>query len=139
MRQVELTIFSVTELVTPPLEDVILPGVTRDSVLALARDHANGKLKLNLPSNFVVSERPINMKEIKQAAESGRLLEIFGAGTAAIVCPVKAIGYLGKDIPVPVGEDGMGPLTKTFLEEIQKRQLGVVESDWSVTVTNGKD
>ncbi len=57
-------------------------------------------------------------------------------GTAAIVCPVKAIGYLGEDINVPVGENGMGPVTKTILDEIVKRQLGVVESEWSVTVTD---
>lgn len=65
---------------TPPLEDVVLPGVTRDSVLALARDHAAGKLQLNLPSNLVVSERPITMGEVKEAADSGKLLEVFGSG-----------------------------------------------------------
>lgn len=47
---------------------------------------------------------------------------------------MKAIGYLGKDVNIPVGEAGMGPLTKVFLDEIVKRQLGVVESDWAVTV-----
>jgi len=75
------------------------------------------------------------MGEVKEAADSGKLLEVFGSGTAAIVCPVKAIGYLGKDIQIPIGEQGMGPVTKTILDEIVKRQLGVVESDWSVTVT----
>jgi len=124
-----------TELVTPPLEDVILPGVTRDSIISLARDHATGKLKLDLPDKLIVSERPITMKEVTEAAESGRLLEVFGSGTAAIVCPVKGIGYEGKDIPVPVGVQGMGPITKTLLDEIVKRQLGAVESDWSVLVT----
>lgn len=52
-----------------------------------------------------------------------------------MVCPVEAIGYLGKDISIPVGEHGMGPLTKVFLDEIVRRQLGAVDSDWSVTVT----
>ncbi|KAG9001087.1 hypothetical protein FRB93_012467 [Tulasnella sp. JGI-2019a] len=71
-----------TELVTPPLEDVILPGVTRDSVLSLAQDHASGKLKLpGLPDKLTVSERHIKMKEVKDAAEEGRLLEVFGCGT----------------------------------------------------------
>ncbi|KAG8906611.1 hypothetical protein FRB99_006481 [Tulasnella sp. 403] len=124
------------ELVTPPLEDVILPGVTRDSVLALARDHAAGLLRLpGLPSKLQVSERAITMGEVKNAAANGQLLEVFGSGTAAIVCPVKTIGYMGSDIPVPVGEEGMGPITKALLDEIVKRQLGVVESEWSVTVT----
>jgi len=75
------------------------------------------------------------MKEVKAAADAGHLLEVFGSGTAAIVCPVKAIGYLGKDIVVPVGEQGMGPMTKAFLDEIVGRQLGTVKSDWSVTVS----
>lgn len=66
---------------TPPLEDIILPGVTRDSVLALARDHAAGKLRLpGLPDNLRVSERKISMNEIRDAADGGRLLEVFGSG-----------------------------------------------------------
>lgn len=70
-----------TELATPPLDDIILPGVTRDSVLALARDHASGKLHIpGLPDNFKVSERPIKMSEVEAAAKSGSLLEVFGSG-----------------------------------------------------------
>ena len=70
-----------TELVTPPLDGMILPGVTRDSVLALARNHVSGKQRLaDLPEKFVVSERPVAMKEVKEASKNGRLLELFGAG-----------------------------------------------------------
>ncbi|CAE6469562.1 unnamed protein product [Rhizoctonia solani] len=127
-----------TELATPPLEDVILPGVTRDSILALARDHESGKARIpGLPDNLKVSERHIKMAEVKAAAESGNLLEAFGAGTAAIVCPVKAIGYQGKDINIPVGDEGMGPICKGILDQIVARQMGTVESDWSVVVTEG--
>jgi branched-chain amino acid aminotransferase len=69
------------ELVTPPLNDLILPGVTRDSVLALARDHTSGKKPIvGLPADLVVSERSITMKEVKEKAQSGNLLEVFGAG-----------------------------------------------------------
>jgi branched-chain amino acid aminotransferase len=69
------------ELVTPPLDDLILPGVTRDSVLVLAREHASKKNPIpGLPSNLVISERPISMKEVKAKAKSGNLLEIFGTG-----------------------------------------------------------
>lgn len=60
---------------------MILPGVTRDSVLSLARDHISGVKKLpNMPDKLVVSERPVTMAEVKGASESGRLLELFGAG-----------------------------------------------------------
>lgn len=126
------------ELVTPPLEDLILPGVTRDSILCLARDHVAGKITIpGLPNDLVVSERHITMNELKSASESGNLLEVFGAGTAAIVCPVKEIGYKGKDIKIPVGEQGMGPMCKGILDQIVARQMGKIESDWSVVVTEG--
>jgi len=77
LNDVELAI----ELVTPPLDGMILPGVTRDSVLALARDHVSGVKRLpHLPENLVVSERPVTMKEVKAASQSGELVELFGAG-----------------------------------------------------------
>jgi branched-subunit amino acid aminotransferase/4-amino-4-deoxychorismate lyase len=69
------------ELVTPPLDGMILPGVTRDSVLALARAHASGTSRLlDLPGRLTVSERPVTMKEVKAAAHSGHLVELFGTG-----------------------------------------------------------
>lgn len=69
------------ELVTPPLDGMILPGVTRDSVLSLARAHISGKHEVvGLPSNLLVNERPIAMGEIKLACQHGQLVELFGAG-----------------------------------------------------------
>jgi len=69
------------ELVTPPLDGMILPGVTRDSVLALARSHAAGTLRIpNLTTKLAVSERGVTMKEVSEAVQSGRLVEMFGAG-----------------------------------------------------------
>ena len=69
------------ELVTPPLDGTILPGVTRDSILSLARRHAAGALRIpNLTPKLVVSERGVTMKEVCDAVESGRLVEMFGSG-----------------------------------------------------------
>jgi branched-chain amino acid aminotransferase len=69
------------ELVTPPLDGMILPGVTRDSVLSLARSHAAGTLRIpSLTSKLVVSERGVTMKEICDAVQFGRLVEMFGSG-----------------------------------------------------------
>jgi len=125
----------VTEFVTPPLDDIVLPGVTRDSVIAIAREHGSNVNPIaGLPDKLVLSERPITMGEVKQAARDGTLLEVFGCGTAAIVCPVKRIGYRGEDISVPTGEDGIGPFTKVILKEISGRQVGTIPSDWSVIV-----
>jgi branched-chain amino acid aminotransferase len=61
------------ELVTPPLDGTILPGVTRDSILSLTKDW----------NEFKVAERPVKMSEITKAIEDGRLIEMFGAGNLA--------------------------------------------------------
>lgn len=124
------------ELVTPPLDGMILPGITRDSVLALARGHTSGSLKLDgLSSDLVVNERAVTMKEVKDAAHSGRLVELFGAGTAAVISPVDRIGYLGEDVHIPTGPDGMGPISRVIWKELSGRQMGAIPSDWSVIVS----
>lgn len=85
----------VVELVTPPLDDKILPGVTRHSVLELLRSHLDGSRTLDgLPTKFKLSERPITMSEMVEKSQSGRLTEIFGTGTAAIVSSVERIGFV---------------------------------------------
>lgn len=57
-------------------------------------------------------------------------------GTAAIVCPVEKIGYEGNVIKVPTGENGqgIGELAKSFLTEVQGRQIGKIPSEWSVVL-----
>ncbi|GAA5891193.1 hypothetical protein JCM8208_002534 [Rhodotorula glutinis] len=123
------------ELVTPPLEDMILPGVTRDSVLALARDHASGKRKLaGLPDKFTVSERNLTMSELVEASRNGSLSEVFGSGTAAIVSCVDGIGYEGELVKVPCGEDGLGDVARVMLREIVGRQTGDIPSEWSFPI-----
>lgn len=74
------------------------------------------------------------MAEIKSAAQKGELVELFGTGTAAVISPVDKIGYLGEDIEIPVGEDGMGPLSRPFWEQLVKIQRGAIESDWNVVL-----
>ena len=63
-------------------------------------------------------------------------IDILYTGTAAIICPVDRIGYLGEDIPVPTGDDsaGLGPVSRVMLAEITGRQFGTIPSDWSVVV-----
>lgn len=74
-------------LVTPALTGSILPGVTRRSVIALAKDWG-----LN------VEERRITIDEVFEAHEQGTLKEVFGSGTAAVVSPVGLIHHNGKTI-----------------------------------------
>lgn len=77
-------------LITPALSDSILAGITRDSVLKLARKW-----------NVKVEERRISVKEAIEAAQNGRLKEAFGAGTAATIAHIELIGYEGKDYYLP--------------------------------------
>jgi len=124
------------ELVTPPLDDVILPGITRQSALELAQAHAAGYASLpGLTQKLIVSERPVTMKEVKEAAKSNRLVEIFGTGTAAVITTINKIGYLGEDILVPTDDDGMGPVSRAMWTGITGRQTGKIPSDWNVVVT----
>ncbi|EIW64857.1 branched-chain amino acid aminotransferase II [Trametes versicolor FP-101664 SS1] len=123
------------ELVTPPLDGLILPGVTRDSVLGLARDHQTGKINVpELSDKLVVSERSVTMGEVKEASENGTLAEVFGAGTAAVISPVDRIGYLGKDVHIPTGPDGMGPVSRPLWKYLTGIQTGKIAHPWSVVV-----
>jgi len=116
------------ELATPPLDGTILPGVTRDSILSLARSWGE----------FKVTERKIKMGEVISARNENRLLEMFGAGTACIVSPIKKISFQGKDIDIPLDplnpKNQAGPLTKRFADTIMDIQYGDVPSPWSVIV-----
>ncbi|CCM02803.1 uncharacterized protein FIBRA_04914 [Fibroporia radiculosa] len=124
------------ELVTPPLDGMILAGITRDSVLSLARDHASGKSKMDgLPERLIVTERSFTMSEVKQAAQEGNLVEFFGTGTAATISSVDRIGYLGEDVHIPTGPDGMGPVARAVFQHLAGIQRGVVSHPWSVVVS----
>src|SRR5690606_30500548 len=75
------------ELVTAPLGDTILAGITRDCVLTLAKD-----------LGITVRERPIAVSEILEANEKGTLKEVFGTGTAAVISPVGELAFEGTKI-----------------------------------------
>ncbi len=77
-------------LITAPLGDTILAGITRDSVLTLARDW---KMK--------VQERKISIDEVIDAHKRGTLEEAFGTGTAATIAHISQIGFEGKDYILP--------------------------------------
>ncbi|RHZ73433.1 branched-chain-amino-acid transaminase bat2 [Aspergillus turcosus] len=113
------------ELVTAPLDGTILEGVTRDSVLALARERL-------VPKGWTVSERKIRMSEVAQASEEGRLIEVFGAGTAAIVSPVRTISYRGKPVDCGLKEnEEAGEIALQMKNWIEGIQYGDEEHPWS--------
>ncbi|KAI9804326.1 MAG: Mitochondrial branched-chain amino acid (BCAA) aminotransferase [Piccolia ochrophora] len=116
------------ELMTPPLDGTILEGVTRDSVLSLARE------KLT-PEGWEVSERKFSIRELAEAADDGRLLEVFGAGTAAIVSPVRKIGWKGQliDCGLKEGQEA-GEVALRMKGWIEGRQYGDEEHEWSLKI-----
>ncbi len=97
-------------LVTPALSDSILAGITRDSVLTLAR-------QWNMP----VEERKISVRELVDGLERGSVTEAFGVGTAATIAPIELIGYGGNDYTLPA-VDKMEFATKILgtLEDIKR-------------------
>ncbi len=96
------------EICTSPLYDTILPGVTRDSLLTLGKDHG-----LN------IKERKITVDELVRAAENGELKEIFGAGTAVVVLPIQGFGYEDKYYEMPKLENPVANVLKQILMDIQ--------------------
>ncbi|KAL1849013.1 branched-chain-amino-acid transaminase bat2 [Paecilomyces lecythidis] len=116
------------ELITAPLDGTILEGVTRDSVLQLARERL-------IPEGWVISERKIRMSEVAEAAETGRLVEVFGAGTAAIVSPVRKISYKGKLVDCGLKEnEEAGEIALRMKNWIEGIQYGDEEHKWSYVV-----
>ncbi|CCE62170.1 hypothetical protein TPHA_0C00130 [Tetrapisispora phaffii CBS 4417] len=109
------------ELVTAPLDGTILEGVTRASVLELARQNLN-------PSEWEVNERYCSIYEIAERSKKGELIEAFGSGTAAVVSPIKEIGWENEkiDIPLLAGEQS-GALTKSVAAWISDIQYGRVQ------------
>ncbi|MEQ9262130.1 MAG: branched-chain amino acid aminotransferase [Owenweeksia sp.] len=111
-------------LITPPLSDRILAGITRDSILTLLRD--NGLLK--------VEERPVKVGEVVAAAEKGELQEVFGMGTAAVVSQISTIGFRGTDFKIPTPHDGYAMKIKKELSAIR---MGETEDkhDWMTIIS----
>jgi branched-chain amino acid aminotransferase len=111
------------ELITPELNGSILPGVTRKSVIELAR-HWNEK----------VSERKISIDELMQAHAAGSLKEVFGAGTAAVISPVGQIKY--NDQVITINDNQTGPVAKKYYQAITDMQYGKAEDPmgWIETV-----
>jgi branched-chain amino acid aminotransferase len=111
------------ELITPELNRSILSGVTRDSVLQLARSWG-----------VKVAERKISIDEVYAAHGAGELKEVFGSGTAAVVSPVGNIKYNGREITI--GDGGVGPLSARLFKELMDIQYGRAEDtyNWIVPV-----
>jgi len=114
-------VYSDNRLVTPALNGSILPGITRDSVLTLARG-----------MGMEVIERPISIDEVLADAKIGKITEVFGTGTAAVVSPVNKICYLGME--VSLGDGLIGNVTMELYNRLTDIQTGKADDSMGWTV-----
>lgn len=109
------------ELITPALEGSILPGVTRDSVINLAKSFG-----------LKVTERKLSINEVYAAAKEGKLNEAFGSGTAAVISPM---GELNRDGDIIIINDGkIGPISQKLYDTLTDIQWGRIEDKFGWTV-----
>jgi branched-chain amino acid aminotransferase len=99
------------DIITPPLDGSILPGVTRDSVLALLSEWG-----------LRAVERRISIDEVVEAADRGTLREVFGCGTAAVISPIGELGLEDRKLVINGGTTG--PLARRLYDEITGVQFG---------------
>ena len=116
-------------LMTAPLDGTILEGVTRDSVLDLARERL-------IPEGWDVREEKFTMRDLGDAADEGRLMEAFGAGTAAVVSPIRKISWKGRLVECGLKEgQEAGEVTKRMKAWIEGIQYGDEENHpWSLRI-----
>ncbi len=103
-------VFEDGTLVTPPLSDSILPGITRDSVITLARE-----------AGLTVREEPYTIDAWRTDVRQGRLTEAFACGTAAVITPIGTVK--GREESFTIGNGKAGPVAqrlRSLLVDIQR-------------------
>ena len=100
------------KLITAPTSDSILDGVTRKSVLELAKD-----------LGVQVETRQLSVSELVRASKDNTLKEIFGSGTAVVVLPIHGFGFKGEDFQLPKSEDSLALKLKSKLTSIQYNRI----------------
>ena len=114
-------VYEGNRIVTPPLSDSILPGVTRDSVLKLAPD-----------LGYEAAAEPIDVYEMLRDIASGKITEVFGCGTAAVIAPVGHFGFQDKDYVINNNEPG--PVARHLFEALTDIQYGRTEDTYGWTM-----
>lgn len=95
-------------LITAPVSDRILDGITRKSILTLAEDQG-----------ITTEIRKISVTEVVEAAQNGSLKEMFGAGTAAVISPITTFGFQGVDYDLPELQHSYATSLKKQITDIQ--------------------
>ncbi len=99
-------------LITGPTSDRILDGITRKSIIELAK-----------AENIPVEVRKISVSEVVEAAKNGSLKEMFGAGTAAVISPISGFGFKDEDFDLPELKDTYASYLKKRITDIQTNKV----------------
>lgn len=110
------------KIVTPELSGSILPGITRNSVIAVCKSWG-----------YQVEERKISVEELLDAQKSGKLEECFGTGTAAVISPVGKLRY--KDDVMLINNNTIGEVSQKLYDTITGIQWGECEDKFNWTIT----
>lgn len=111
------------KLVTAPTSERILDGVTRKSLIDLAKH-----------LNLSVEVRPLLVSELVEGAKNGQLKELFGAGTAVVVSPISSFSYKNERFNLPKLDNSYAMLLKNQLTGIQNRTIDD-PFDWMVKIS----
>ncbi len=107
-------VYEGNHIVTPELSGSILPGITRDSILKLA------------PTlGYEISEQRLDIEEVLADIDSGKITEVFGCGTAAVISPVGTLGFKGKDHVI--NNNQTGDVATKLYDELTGMQYGTRE------------
>ncbi|KAL8874185.1 MAG: hypothetical protein Q9174_000451 [Haloplaca sp. 1 TL-2023] len=121
------------QIVTAPLEDkIILDGVTRRSVLDLARAGFASSAKQS--GKLEVIEKKFSMTEVEEAVEEGRMVEAFVTGTGFFILSVSVIHYRGKDLDIPMEAGSSGVYAQSFKDSLKHIMYGDKSHEWGVVV-----
>jgi branched-chain amino acid aminotransferase len=110
-------------IITPPLTGSILPGVTRNSVITLGRE-----------LGYDVSEQMVDVNDMLADIQSGKITEVFGCGTAAVIAPVGKFGF--QDEEYIINDNVVGPVAKHLYSQLTDIQYGRIPDrfDWILTL-----
>ena len=111
------------KIYTAACTGTVLPGVTRRSIIELLKDWG-----------YEVIEGPLAIADVMKAADEGKLEEVFGTGTAAVISPVKELDWEGK--AAYIGGGKIGPLTQKLYDTLTGIQWGRLPDTkgWTVPV-----
>lgn len=109
------------KLLTPMLSGSILPGITRDSIIVIAKQ-----------LGFEVEECSLDIEVVLEQIENGEITESFGSGTAAVISPICEFSYREKSYSI--GNGAIGSISQKLYDELTQLQVGVIEDPYGFRI-----